>query len=373
MGVNSVNMTSLTIHQLRLRLLQNFMCKVELGWFRPGLVWCLLLALICGMPVGSAADTNAVATAAVPDDAAASNDTLRAYLQLQEQIHETQIAIERAVRESELAALQNAVSLSNRLQAVEKTVDMQRTHELEIVRAMMIIAGVFVVVGVFALLLTAYFHWRTVSRLSEIIAALPFSRGLGAASSMAGLGVGDNQPLLEQTNNRLLGALERLEKRILEIERGGGSHLTNGKTAGGADENKFDVKAGVAESLPGNSVTPSAEAALPPHAGQVVILLGKGHALLSQDQPERAIAYFDEALVLDPNHAEILVKKGDALEKLRRSQEAIECYDRAIALDGSMTIAHLHKGGLLNRLERFDEAMQCYELALRTQEKQRAA
>jgi tetratricopeptide (TPR) repeat protein len=349
------------------------MSKVELGFFKPGLAWCLLLALICGVPARSVADTNAVATAAMTDDAAASNDTLRAYLQLQEQIHETQLAIKRAARESELAALQNAVALSNRLKAVEQTVDRQRTHELEIVRAMMNIAGAFVVFGVFALLLTAYFQWRAVSRLSEIVAALPFSRGLGVAPAMAALGVGDNQLLLEQTNSRLLGALERLEKRILEIERGGGNHLTNGKAAGGADENKSDVKAGAAESLPETSARSSADSTLSNHAGQVVMLLGKGHALLSQDQPEQAIACFDEALALDPNHAEILVKKGDALEKLRRSQEAIECYDRAIAVDGSMTIAHLHKGGLLNRLERFDEAMQCYEQALRTQEKKRAA
>jgi tetratricopeptide (TPR) repeat protein len=373
MTVNSVNMPSLTIRLLPLSLLQNFMCKVELGLFKPGLAWCLLLALICGVPARSVADTNAVATVAGTDDAAASNNTLRAYLQLQEQIHETQLAIERAVRESELAALQNAVSLSNRLQAVEQTVDLQRTHELEIVRAMMIIAGIFVVVGVFALLLTAYFHWRAVSRLSEIVAALPFSRGLGVGPSMAALGVGDNQLLLEQTNCRLLGALERLEKRILEIERGGGNHLTNGKAADGAHGNKSEVKPIPAESFPETSATPSADAALPSHAGQVVMLLGKGQALLSQDQSEQAIACFDEALALDPNHAEILVKKGDALEKLRRSQEAIECYDRAIAVDGSMTIAHLHKGGLLNRLERFDEAMRCYEQALRTQDKKRAA
>ena len=163
------------------------MCKVELGFLKPVLTGGLLLALIGAVPVRSVADTNAVATVIMTNDAVAANNTLRAYLQLQEQIHETQLAIERAVRESELAALQNAVSLSNRLQAVEQTVDRQRTDELKIVRSMMTIAGSFVVVGVLALLLTAYFHWRAVSRLSEIVAALPFSRGLGAMPSAAAL------------------------------------------------------------------------------------------------------------------------------------------------------------------------------------------
>jgi tetratricopeptide (TPR) repeat protein len=318
------------------------------------------------MPVRSLADTNAVAVTTATDEAAAS--TLRAYLQLQEQIHETQLAIERAVRESEVAALKNAVSLSNRLQAVEQTVDTQRTHELEIVRAMMIIAGTFVVVGLFALLLTAYFHWRAVSRLAEIAATLSINRGLGAAPSMAALGLGDSQALPEQTSSRLVGALERLEKRILEIELGDKARLTNpGTTTATGDNRSAKI-----EALPQASVKPLASAPVSQHVEQIAVLLDKGNAFLTQDRPEQAVECFDEALALNPNHAEILIKKGDTLERLRRLQAAIECYDRAIAVDSSMTIAYLHKGGLLNRMERFDEAMECYEQALRTQEKERA-
>lgn len=342
------------------------MSKVELGVFKPCLAWCLLLALICGMTVRSVADTNVVAAAATDEAAAAS--TLRAYLQLQEQIQETQLAIERAVRDSEVAALRSAASLSNRLHAVEQTVDTQRTHELEIVRAMMIIVGTFVVVGLFALLLTAYFHWRAVSRLAEIAATLSINRGLGAAPSMAALGLGDSQALPEQTSSRLVGALERLEKRILEIELGDKARLTNPRTTTATGDNR----SARTEALPQASVKPPASAAVSQHAEQIAALLDKGNAFLTQDRPEQAVECFDEALALNPNLAEILVKKGDALERLRRLQAAIECYDRAIAANSSMTIAYLHKGGLLNRMERFDEAMECYEQALRTQEKERA-
>ena len=310
---------------------------------------------------------------------AAANEAFRSYLQLQEQLHETQLSIERAEKEMELATLKSAAILSNRLQAIEQTVELQRAHELGIVRDMMYIAGAFVVIGVLALLFTSYFHWRAVSRLGEIAAALPAYRGLGAMPALPALGVNENQLLLEQTNTRLLGAVERLEKRIAELEaHDSARHLTNGNPAATPEPVRAE-KNTVAEALPEMSVQPSRTTTTTGSGGsaesaeQVMMLLGKGQSLLSQDQNEQAVACFDEALALDPANTELLVKKGDALEKLRRTKDALECYDRALAIDASMTIAYLHKGGLLNRIERFDEAMHCYEQALRTQDKDRVA
>ena len=301
-----------------------------------------------------------------------ANDTFRSYLQLQEQLHETQLSIERAEKEMELATLRSAAVLSNRLQAIEQTVERQRAHELGIVHDMMLIAGAFVVIGVLALLFTSYFHWRAVSRLGEIAAALPVSRVLGAMPPVPALGLGDHQLLLEQTNHRLLDAIERLEKRILELEHGGARHLTNGTPEAAPAEARAEKNQGM-QAVPEMSVqqskTTTASGSDP--ADRVTLLMDQGQSLLTQDQAEQAVACFDEALTLAPANPELLVKKGDALEKLRRTKEALECYDRALALDDSLTIAYLHKGGLLNRVERFDEAMHCYEQALRTQDKDR--
>jgi len=111
------------------------------------------------------------------------------------------------------------------------------------------------------------------------------------------------------------------------------------------------------------------EAAVVTDAGRITSLLGKGESLLNLDKAEAALACFDEALTLAPNHAEALVKKGTVLERLRKLDEAIECYNRAIAADRSMTIAYLYKGGLFNRMARFSEALECYEQAVRTQER----
>ena len=355
--------------------------------FSPILIFaagCLLSSLwLCNDVSGSS--TNLVLT--VPPggtptvESAAANEAFRSYLQLQEQLHETQLSIERAEKEMELATLRSAAILSNRLQAIEQTVELQRAHELGIVRDMMYIAGAFVVIGVLALLFTSYFHWRAVSRLGEIAAALPAYRGLGAMPALPAPGVNENQLLLEQTNSRLLGAVERLEKRIAELEaHDSARHLTNGNPAPApAPAPVRGEKNTVAEALPEMSVQPSRTTTTTgsgrsaESAEQVMMLLGKGQSLLSQDQNEQAVACFDEAIALDPANTELLVKKGDALEKLRRTKDALECYDRALAIDASMTIAYLHKGGLLNRIERFDEAMHCYEQALRTQDKDRVA
>jgi tetratricopeptide (TPR) repeat protein len=107
---------------------------------------------------------------------------------------------------------------------------------------------------------------------------------------------------------------------------------------------------------------------LPEPEQRMSSLLGKGQALLSLGQAEEALVCFDQALDLQPSHAETLIKKGSALEKLNRLDEAIDCYDQAIAANNSMTLAYLYKGGLFNRMERYNEALACYELALKTQQ-----
>jgi len=320
------------------------------------------LALACCSQVSRAAE----AVPPVVPPAAGTNraeevnaqEMLRAYLQLQEQLHATQIAVEQTRKESDEIAAQNAQVLSGRLQAIEQSLAAQRARELEAMqssnRVMLIVAGTFAALGFLAMLLMAYFQWRTVSRLAEITAALPSGRGLPAPAPLAALGAGDSPVLtvssVEPLNGRLLGAIDRLEKRIhdLEVQPHSGNEETKNHLENG-DEN------GAVEEEP-----------------SVSLLLGKGQSLLNLDKAEEALGCFEEVLKMAPDHAEGLVKKGAALERLRRNDEAIRCYDRAIAIDQNLTIAYLYKGGLFNRLERHAEALECYEQALRTQEQRTA-
>lgn len=151
---------------------------------------------------------------------------------------------------------------------------------------------------------------------------------------------------VEQSTSRFLTALERLEQRLGELEQMTGSAAER-------------------------SASRPAASAADDRAARVALLLGKGQALLDLQQPDGALACFEEVIRLDPTHAQAFVQKAAALEKLNRLDEAIDCYDRAIALDNSLTMAYLRKGGVFNRLERFSEALQCYEQALRAQQKPR--
>jgi tetratricopeptide (TPR) repeat protein len=312
------------------------------------------------------ADSELPTTPAVKTEETNSLETLRSYLQLQEQLHATQLAIEENRKEATAAAARNAEALANRLQAIEQSLVAQRTRELEAMqssnRLMLMVAGGIALLGLTAMMLMAYSHWRAMNRLADIATAFPPSRGLGGATPLTALGPGDAEVVsvgpgpTEQSNGRLLGAIDRLEKRIYELE-----HTTQSSVKEKAGE---EVKS---ESPNGNGEASSAEGKL--ETGSIGMLLGKGQTLLNLDKVEEALACFEQILVLAPDHPEALVKKGSVLERLRRLDEAIECYDRAISKDSSMTIAYLHKGGLFNRMARYNEALDCYEKALQTQER----
>jgi tetratricopeptide (TPR) repeat protein len=301
-----------------------------------------------------------------------NSQELRTYLQLQEQLHATRLAIESVGAEAKQAAAQNAEELAVRLHALEQAVAVQRAKELEAMqssnRNMLYVAGAFASIGCIAMLLMGYYQWRTVNRLAELSAAIPnaaFPNGavaLGGMRPIAAIGPGSTHEITAaptiNPNPELLDTIQRLEKRVQELEHSP-AHLSNGSPA--SDKNLASQDAHDSNSSEVEEVK------------SANLLLGKGQALLNMDKAEEALVCFDEALALEPNDAEALVKKGTAFERLRKLPEAIECYDRAIAADSSMTIAYLYKGGLFNRMERFGEALECYEMALRTQESRGAA
>jgi tetratricopeptide (TPR) repeat protein len=283
--------------------------------------------------------------------------TLRAYVQLQEQLHAAQLAIERARQESDVAATRNTEAVAARLQAFQETLTAQREKELQELRGanrlMLIVGGACASIGFLAMLLTAYFQWRAITRLTEFSMVSQASLTMGRTALPApGEGQG-NRTIVDQGATRMFGTLEKLEQRIHELE-----HTTDTATVESARTHTGNSE---------HSAAPNEK------SDQVNLLVAKGQSLLSLDKTEEALVVFDDILAIDPQHTDTLVKKGEALERLRRLDEAILCYDQAIAADHSMTIAYLHKGGLFNRMERYEDALKCYEQALRTQEKSQAA
>ena len=292
-----------------------------------------------------------------------SNETLRSYLQLQEQLHATQLAIERNRQETEELAARNAEAVAARFKAIEAAVGTQRLAEMDSMqktlqsnnKLMLIVGGSIAGVGFFVLLATGYLQWRSVNRLAEFSTLIQSARAALAAPAPSQtetqlLGTGETA----QSNGRLFGALTQLEKRIHELEHTAhvptqAQALTAGTGNTGADAEAHTENGG--------------------HTDHNSLLIAKGQSLLNMEKSAEALACFEEILKADPNHAEALVKKGIALEDLRQTDEAIRCYDRAIESNADLTIAYLQKGGLFNRLERYEEALHCYEQALHAQEK----
>jgi tetratricopeptide (TPR) repeat protein len=301
-----------------------------------------------------ATETNPVPATASADTATQS--AVNGYLQIQEQLHGTQLAIEDNRREAAVETRRNMDALTARIQALEGAIATARADEAATAQKnqqfTLMMSASFGLIVVAAVLFMAYLQWRAVARLVELSALRPqeFSAGSPALPSLV------SSAAVEQSNARLFGSVDQLQKRIQELEQGSRATLAekNPSTANGSHE--------ISEAKKENSTDRDREEC-------VANLLAEGQALLDAQNPEKALECFDVALGLDPKHAEALVKKGGALEKLGRTDEAIVCYDRAIEVNGALTIAHLHKGGLFNRLARYDEALQCYEQALRTQEK----
>ena len=303
--------------------------------------------LVLAAPVFGA-EANAVSTSAASE--LATQSMVNGYLQIQAQLHDAQLAIEKNREEAAAAAKQNADEMAARIQALEDKLTAQRAADNLLAQKnqqmTLMLAVAFGLIVVAAVLFMAYLQWRAVARLVELSAR---------RSPEFSFGTGTTLPLMpnaavEQSNARLSGAVDLLQKRILELEQ--------------------SVRAPLSEKVPvaTNGSHKNGKSAADDRDECVANLLDEGQSLLDAHQPDKALECFEVALGLEPEHAEALVKKGGALEKLGRTDEAIACYDRAIAADETLTIAHLHKGGLFNRLARYDEALKCYEEALRTQE-----
>ena len=338
------------------------------------------MAVICAARLALADTTNVPTNASAVTDGSAKSaeaavisnqSTLRSTLEIQEQLHNLQVADEKARRQSEADYAQSQQLLDERLGAIETALASQHIDGLKEIQhsndMVLIASGIFACFGFLVLILSALLQWQMVNRIKALAATLPTARGLGGGGEHGALGAGDAAHLLSggsvaRPTAEFLGAIQRLEKRINEMETsvhpqpalGEGASANGGslELAGPSENGKEPVSPEFREK-----------------AKTISVLVNKGQTQLKLDQPEAALASFDEVLALDPSHTDAMLKRGAALERLQRLNEAIECYDRAIAADSSMTMAYLHKGGVFNRMERYSEALECYEQALRSQEK----
>ena len=275
------------------------------------------------------------------------NDALTAsLLQIQEQLHNTQLALQENQQVAAALARSNSDMLTAHLQSLEQTLNTQRAEEAEEAHKTaewtLLLTGVIGLAGLGILLWMVYLQTRAFTKLTEI--SIQQNAVMANASAVHQLAA-PARAVVENSNAKLLEVVGQLKDRITELELGTPSLPIGAKTNGITNGN-------------GNG-RPKAEA------------LAEGQQHLDQNEPQQALEIIDRYLAGHPDDPEALLKKADALQKIGRNDEALAHYNRVIAADSSMAVAHLQKGGLLNRLRRYDEALNCYEQALQAQEKKR--
>jgi len=363
----------------------------ELRVFLPAL---LVLLLLCTRPAILLAAEDGTAASQKPAEPPPVD--LRWATNIETEIGLTRQALDQLRRELDKSTARNAEAITSSLSLVESTMSRMHERQMESMhnsnRTVLIIAGVFAGVGFVCLVLISLVLMRTIGRFSELSAATP-NRGhlLGPGQPVAALGSGETAPAragtAEEVSNRFQSALEQLQKRILELEQSAQPAPANGTSirAGAAVMDSLPeapkttatiapmvATVDIQPLLPDDEPASKAASEEAQPGSRVSVLLGKGQALLNLDSAESALQCFEEALALEPNHADALVKKGMALEKMQDWERALECYNRAIAADRSITVAYLYRGGVCNRLQRYREALESYEQALQTEKKSAA-
>ncbi|MCS6943737.1 MAG: tetratricopeptide repeat protein [Geminocystis sp.] len=102
---------------------------------------------------------------------------------------------------------------------------------------------------------------------------------------------------------------------------------------------------------------------LPPQVSQELVeyLFNLGLTRAQEGNFEEALAYWDQALSLNPKHAPSWHNRGSALAYLNRLPEAVESFDKAIALDVNDHISWYDRGNALFRIGNYQEAINSWE------------
>lgn len=100
------------------------------------------------------------------------------------------------------------------------------------------------------------------------------------------------------------------------------------------------------------------------YSDSIVYGAGMGPALMRLCNYEQAIAYFDDALVKDPNNVEFLTDKGIALAKLGQFRKAIEHYNTALGIQPDYIPALINKANALAETDKLEEAITIYNQIL---------
>ncbi len=99
-------------------------------------------------------------------------------------------------------------------------------------------------------------------------------------------------------------------------------------------------------------------------SGAVQAHCDHGDALARGNRFEEALASYQLALDIRPDHAAAWYRRGNALHELKRTQDSLASYERALAIQPDFAEAWNDRGVVLRTLDRLTEALASYERAI---------
>src|SRR5688572_9858042 len=189
----------------------------------------LLVAVILSfLPHCFAADekpaSEPTASSITDTNLASATDTqmLNHLLQLQEQLRTTQKAVDQAREQAQADARRAEGMLASRLNLIEQTLQAQRASEMaelqKSTRTVVMIAFVVTALGLIAVLFAGFAQAKAMTRLAEVSSEL---RGMAPALQLTEGGTAllpAARESLEAANAQVLGAIDRLQKRLEDME-----------------------------------------------------------------------------------------------------------------------------------------------------------
>ncbi|MGC9780976.1 MAG: tetratricopeptide repeat protein [Candidatus Heimdallarchaeota archaeon] len=90
-------------------------------------------------------------------------------------------------------------------------------------------------------------------------------------------------------------------------------------------------------------------------------LLESGLDALKKNKNDKALAFFDRVIEVEPDNTMAWNNKGVALRKIGKLNDALNCYNKALSIDSDLSRALLNKARVLKILKKFDLALFTYE------------
>ncbi|MCZ6674734.1 MAG: tetratricopeptide repeat protein [Verrucomicrobia bacterium] len=314
--------------------------------------------------------------------------------------------------QAESAAL--AAKIKSLEVAVEASYERDMRMGQEMNKTIIITVSAVAGVGLLVFLVTVYLQYRLMSRPVQPVYVQAPVLALEAAPPQ--LPAADKEPAetpetrlventkVDDTNERFVSAIERLEQRIMHMEEG----LAHPDVASNPDfdshsaEEREAEPAEVVEEVEVERIehavaakevsVPEKPSKAPPVTDEpvevaaseveelldedetesdvvtddmdVALLEEEGKRFLQKEDWETAFQYFNQLVRLDGQRVDNWVNRGRALEMLKREEEALGSYDKAIEINPELPSPFLYKAALLSRLERFEEAQKFYNEAL---------